>query len=126
MRRLIIQIIIGIVGLWIATHYIRGVIIKGEYYKELLLVGTILGLVNFFLKPIVNLITFPLRLLTLGLFSFVISIVMIWLVDILSAGFDIIGIIPLFWTTVLIWALGFIIPVMMPERRKTAANLIVK
>lgn len=116
MRRLLIQIAIGITGIWLANQFINGVEFRGSL-QELLVAGTILGLVNFLLKPIVNLLTFPLRLITLGLFGFAANMFMIWIVDILLPNFDVVGIIPLFWMTLLIWALGFVVPILIPKKR---------
>lgn len=115
MRRLLIQIIIGVAGIWLADRFIDGVIFTGTW-PELLLVGTVLGLINSFLKPLINLVTLPVRLLTLGLFSFVINILIIELTDVLFAELDIIGLAPLFWATILVWALNFIIPTFLPKR----------
>lgn len=116
LRRLFIQLVVAILGIWIASRFIEGVVFRGTV-QQLLLVGSVLGLVNFFLKPIVNIITFPLRLLTLGLFTFALNMLMIWIVDVLFPELDIIGIIPLFWTAILLWAAGFVVPVLFPKKR---------
>jgi putative membrane protein len=121
MRRLLIQIAIGIIGIWLANQFIEGVSFRGTF-QQLILVGSILGLVNFFLKPIVQLITFPLRLLTLGLFTFIINMLMIEIVDILFPELTIVGIVPLFWTAVLLWGLGIVIPLFVPKRVKRPAT----
>jgi putative membrane protein len=121
MRRLLIQIAIGIIGIWLANQFIEGVSFRGTF-QQLILVGSILGLVNFFLKPIVQLITFPLRLLTLGLFTFIINMLMIEIVDILFPELTIVGIVPLFWTAVLLWGLGIVIPLFIPKRVKRPAT----
>jgi len=121
LRRLLINLVTGIAGIWLANQFIEGVIFRGTI-QQLLIVGSVLGLVNFFLKPIVDIITFPLRLLTLGLFTFVVNMLMIWIVDILFPELDIIGLIPLFLTAVLLWAIGFVIPFFFPKRRKHPAT----
>lgn len=105
MKKLLLTIASGILGLWLASQFVTGVEFLGSW-QDFLLVGLILGLINFFIKPILKLITLPLRMLTLGLFGLVINMAMIWLVDILFAELIIQGIIPLFWTTLIIWGLG--------------------
>lgn len=116
MRRLIVQIIIGIAAVWLADEFIDKVYLAPGI-QNLLIVGAALGLVNFFIKPILNLITFPLRLLTLGLFGILINMLLIWLVDLLMLDkFDIIGIVPLFWTTLLVWGLSIIVPIIIPTK----------
>jgi len=118
MTRLISQIIAGILGLWLATEFVPGVEFVGPI-QILLLAGLILGLVNFFLKPILNLITLPLRIITLGLFGLVINMAMIWLVDIIFRELIILGIIPLFWTTIIIWGLNLFLGFYWPTKKST-------
>lgn len=117
MRRLIVQIVIGIIAVWLASELIKGVTVSGAI-QNLLIAGSVLGLANFFLKPALNLITLPLRLLTLGLFGIVINMFLILLVDILMADkFEVIGIIPLFGTTLIVWGLSIVVPLLISRRR---------
>lgn len=106
-RKLILQIIVGAVGIWLATELIDGVVFTGPI-KTLLTAGLVLGLINFFIKPILNLITLPLRIITFGLFSLIINMGIVWLIEILIPQFDIAGLYSLFWATILIWALSLI------------------
>ena len=118
MFKLIFQIIAGILGFWLAVKFVPGVELTGSL-KTLVLVGTILGLINFFIKPILKLITLPLKILTFGLFSLVINILIVWVVaDILfPTELEIQGIVPLFWTTVIIWIISFLLGLYAPKRK---------
>lgn len=118
MRELILQAISGILGLWLAIQFVSGVEFIGEI-KDLLLIGLILGLLNFFLKPILSFITLPLRLLTFGLFSLFINMLIIWVVDLIFSELTIPLIVPLFWTTIIIWGLGFIISTLFPKPKRS-------
>ena len=122
MNSLILQIIAGILGFFLATKFVPGVsleILPGQSslfgieftasWQILLLIGFALGLINFFIKPILKMITLPLRILTFGLFSLVINVGIIWTVDILFPELVISGIIPLFWTTVIIWGVSLLL-----------------
>ena len=80
-----------------------------QNWQILILVGTILGLINFFIKPILDKITLPLKILTLGLFSLILNMLIIWFLDILFLEFEISGLIPLFWTTIIIWLISFLL-----------------
>lgn len=132
-NKLILQIIAGILGIFLATQFVPGVgleIIPGqseffgigltEKWQILCLVGLILGLINFFIKPILKAITLPLRILTFGLISLVINMLLVWIVaDILFPGeIEISGLVPLFWTTIIIWALSFFFGIYTPKKRK--------
>ncbi len=120
MWKLILQIAAGILGIWLATLFVSGVELETvpsqsslfgiEFtanWQILILVGVCLGLINFFIKPILNLITLPLRTLTFGLFALVVNAILVWIVDILFPELIIEGIRPLFWTTCIVWALNF-------------------
>jgi len=130
MTKLFLQIIAGILGIFLATKFVPGVsleIIPGQSslfgieftaaWQILVLVGCVLGLINFFLKPVLKIITLPLRILTFGLFSLIINMLMVWVVDILFLELVISGIIPLFWTTVIIWLISLLLGLYQPRRR---------
>ncbi|MDI6591361.1 MAG: phage holin family protein [Patescibacteria group bacterium] len=111
----LLQIIAGILGIWISTKIVPGVEFKGEI-QYLILAGVILGLINFFIKPIIKIIALPLTILTFGLFSLVINMGIIWVVDIIFPELIISGIIPLFWTSIIVWGLGWFLPKWLPEK----------
>ena len=130
MTKLFLQIIAGILGIFLATKFVPGVslqILPGQsslfgieftaVWQILVLVGSVLGLINFFLKPVLKIITLPLRMLTFGLFSLVINMLIVWVVDILFLELVISGLQPLFWTTVIIWLISLLLGLYQPSRR---------
>jgi putative membrane protein len=106
MANLIFQVIGGILSFWLAVKFVPGVVFGGEI-KYLIMAGAFLGLINFFIKPILKIITLPLRILTFGLFGLVINMGLIWFVDIIFPELIIPGIVPLFWTTLIVWLVGY-------------------
>lgn len=108
LKKLFLQIFVGILGLWLADYFVSGVEFAGPL-QTLFLTGAVLGLINYFIKPILKLVALPLQLLTLGFFSLVINVGIIWTLDILFAELTIKGITPLFWTTIIIWGLNLFI-----------------
>lgn len=119
---LFLCIIVGILGIFLATKFVPGVsltVIPNESiyfginftqnWQILILIGTILGLINFFIKPILNLITLPLRVLTFGLFSLILNIGIIWFLDIIFTELEIEGVVSLFLTTLIIWFLNLFV-----------------
>lgn len=109
MRRFLANIGVGFLGLYLATLLVPEVGVEGTFetqIKILFFAGVALGLVNFFIKPIIDLITLPLRLLTFGLFSLVVNMGMVWIVDILFLELNIPGLRGLFWTSLIVWILS--------------------
>jgi len=115
MWNLFLQIAGGILGIFLAQRFVPGVEFTGNW-QTLALAGGILGLLNFFIKPILKFISLPLRILTLGLFSLVINMLMVWLVDIIFPELIIPGLVPLFWTSLIVWGISFILIKWMPSK----------
>jgi len=115
MKELIFQIVVGILSLWLVIGFVDGVEFNGNN-QTIILIGGILGLLNFFLKPILNLVTLPLRILTLGLFGLIINMGIIWILDVFFEELDFYGIWPLFLTTLIIWTLSFLLSFLFPKR----------
>lgn len=113
---LIWNLIGGVLSIYLAVKFIPGVSFNGEM-KYLVLAGVFLGLINFFIKPILKIITLPLRILTFGLIGLVINMLIIWAVDIFFPELDIKGLIPLFWTSVLVWGMGFLLGLSKPKKK---------
>lgn len=77
--KLIIEILIMGVAVLIAAFLIPGVTVDG--FGSAILVGVLLALTNATIGFILRILTFPINFLTLGLMSFIISVLMILLVD---------------------------------------------
>ncbi|MFH1643170.1 MAG: phage holin family protein [Patescibacteria group bacterium] len=120
-NRIILKSIAGILGIYVAVHFVPGValqLIPGseifgiqltEKWHVFVLVGTFLGLINTFIKPILSAITTPIRILTLGLFGLVINMAMIWAIDVVFPELTIAGLTPLFWTTMVVWGINLFV-----------------
>jgi putative membrane protein len=97
------KIIAGIIGIGLSDYFIQGVVSDGRL-ETILLIGLVLGLLLFFIKPILNLITLPLRVITLNLFSFIIIAFLIWLTTIIFQGkLSFTNTSSLLWTTLIVW-----------------------
>lgn len=106
MKILLLYIVAGIISIWLATG-IPGVNFTGSL-ATLVLAGFALGIINFAIKPILKIITLPLRILTLGLFTLFLNIAIIWVIDVLFLG-EIFTFFSLFIATIIIWILNMVI-----------------
>ena len=70
----------GIFWLLDTVIFRENFVVSGHYLGYLVL-AVIFCLLNLLVKPIIVIITFPIRLLTLGLISFVINAIMLWLLE---------------------------------------------
>jgi putative membrane protein len=76
-------------GLWVADEVVDGIAIADT--GTLILAAAMLGLVNAFVRPLFVLITFPLTIVTLGLFLLVVNAAMLGLVALLLDPFTVSG-----------------------------------
>lgn len=86
---LLIALIANTLALVATANLVPG--IKLEGIQPAVLAAIILGVLNTFIKPILKVITFPLTILTLGLFSFVLNALMLSLASLIVPGFTIEG-----------------------------------
>lgn len=77
--------------LLIIAYAVPGITVAGVYIA--LVTAVLLGLVNVVIRPLFVILTLPLNILTLGLFTFVINALMFWFVSSFVAGFAVAG----FW-----------------------------
>ena len=89
MAKFLLRAVIGALGLWLADVLLGGVRIDGV--GTLVIAALLLGLVNAFVRPVITVLTFPLTLVTLGLFLLVVNAMMIGLVAMLLGGFHVYG-----------------------------------
>ena len=76
--KLILKLLINAAALWAAAELVTGIHLDGDFWA-ILVVALIFGLVNTFIKPILKVLSFPVIILTLGLFALVINAAMLGL-----------------------------------------------
>lgn len=89
MTRLVLKWALNSFALFFVMKLIPGIQI--DHFQHLLLATLVIGLLNVFLKPIIVLLTLPVTVLTLGLFTLVINGVIFYLAAHLVPGFHVAG-----------------------------------
>jgi putative membrane protein len=89
----IIKILITAVLVMIIANYMGGVVLQ-DGIKTSIIVALVLGLLNLIVKPILIFFTFPITIVSLGLFLLVINALIILICSNLVSGFHVDG----FWT----------------------------
>jgi len=100
------------VALYVAAELVRGIDVKGGWLA-LAIMALIFGLVNALIRPILKLLTCPLIIVTLGLFTLVINALMLelasWLGRQFGLGFYVAGFWPAFWGALVISVVSFVL-----------------
>lgn len=89
MTRLILKWVLNSFALYFVMKLIPGIQI--DRFQDLLVAALVIGLLNAFLRPVIILLTLPVTMMTLGLFTLVINGLMFYLAAYLVAGFHVTG-----------------------------------
>ena len=103
--RFLIRLLVNAAALWVATRLVPGVTFDGGTLP-FLGVALVFGVVNAIIRPVLQVLTFPLILVTLGLFLLVVNGLMLWITSSLSAslglGFHVTGFWAAFWGAIVV------------------------
>lgn len=85
MLNIIGKLIVNITALLIVEYLIPGFELTG--IESAIVAAVVIGAVNTFIRPILQIIALPISILTLGIFAFLINVSLLWLVSYLVPGF---------------------------------------
>ncbi|HET9831500.1 MAG TPA: phage holin family protein [Vicinamibacterales bacterium] len=115
----LIRLLINAAALWIATQFVTGVNYHGAALP-FIGVALVFGLVNAIIRPILKLFTFPLFILTFGLFALVLNGLMLWLTSSLSSalglGFHVSGFVPAFLGALVVSLVSILLGILVRDR----------
>ena len=80
------------VTLLLISRYVPGILVESFYTA--VIVAVIWGLLGLTVRPILRILTFPINLLTFGLFSFVLNALIFWFLATFISGFHVYGFVP--------------------------------
>ncbi|HLG26095.1 MAG TPA: phage holin family protein [Candidatus Gracilibacteria bacterium] len=78
-QKIIIGVVLNGLALYLVTKFLPGEVQYTGGIAFFLIAGFIIGLLNVFVKPLMKILSFPLMLMTIGLFSLVINAIIFWL-----------------------------------------------
>ncbi len=118
MAKLLIRLLANAVGLYVAAQIVPGISV-GENWLVVLGVALVFGLVNALIGPLLKLLTCPLIILTLGLFTLIVNAVLLLLTSGLSRAvglsFTVDGFWPAFWGALVISIVSFVMTLVFHE-----------
>ncbi|MDP9016692.1 MAG: phage holin family protein [Candidatus Eremiobacteraeota bacterium] len=117
----LIRLVINAIVFYLIATYIPGFSIhSGNILITLLIAALIFGLVNAIIRPIVLLLTLPLNIVTLGLFTIIINALMFWLTIYLVPGFSVAGFVPALEGSIVMMIISLILSHIFTSERRAA------
>ena len=118
----LVRLLVNAAALWVVTHLVPGVVYSGGWVS-FLGVALVFGFVNAFIRPVAKILTFPLIIVTLGIFSLVVNGLMLWLTSSLSAalglGFHVSGFWAAFFGALIVSIVSTLLSMMVTEEPRT-------
>jgi putative membrane protein len=118
----LIRLLVNAAALWVATRLVPGVSFDGGTVP-FLGVALVFGVVNAFVRPLMQILTFPLILVTLGFFLLVVNGLMLWLTSSLSAslglGFHVAGFWAAFWGAIVVSVTSLLLSMLIRDPSRT-------
>ncbi|MFA6099383.1 MAG: phage holin family protein [Patescibacteria group bacterium] len=102
----IVRWVINALAVMLAAYLIPGVSV--DNFWAALITALVMGLINAIIRPLVLLLTLPVNILTLGLFTLVINALMFWLASAVVPGFYVMGFWPAFGGALIFWAVSWL------------------
>ena len=103
----IIRLVLNGAALYLVAYLVPGVSVSGPLGA--LVAAVVLGIVNAILRPILIILSLPVEILTLGLFTFVINAALFWFVGHLGLGLTVTGFWPALLGTLILSIISFMI-----------------
>ena len=120
----LIRLLVNAAALWVATQVVPGVSYAGGPVP-MLGVALVFGVLNASLRPVAKILTFPLIIVTLGIFALVINGLMLWLTSSLSSalglGFHVAGFWAAFWGALVVSIISTVLSMLFAEPKRKDA-----
>ncbi len=92
MLKMLLHVVATAGAILLIAHFIPGIVVAS--FTTAVIVALVWGLIGLTVKPILTLLTLPITILTLGLFSLILNALLFWLVSVFVPGFSVEGFIP--------------------------------
>ena len=114
----LVRLLVNAAALWVATQVVSGVTFDGGPLP-MLGVALVFGVVNALLRPVAKILTFPIIIVTLGIFALVINGLMLWLTSSLSSalglGFHVRGFWAAFWGAIVVSLVSLVLSMLIRD-----------
>ena len=124
MTRMILRWAINAIAIWAAITLMqgRGIEAASGGWVPILGLAVIFGLLNALVRPVIELLTCPLIILTLGLGTLLINTLLFWLTGLIGAqfevGFTVDGFWPAFWGALIVSLVSFALTMLLRDELK--------
>jgi|SRR3989344_4140421 len=103
-----------VVAVYLTVNLVPGISISGGW-MTVLVVSLVWSVVITVIRPVLQLLAFPVTVITLGLFSFILNAFLFWAMELVVPGFDVAGFLPALLGSIVLSILTWLISHVLPE-----------
>ena len=119
--RFITRLLINAAALWVAIRLVPGISFEGDW-PRLFAVALVFGVLNAVIRPVLFILTLPFLILTLGLFTFVLNALMLWMTssasDLFGLRFSVDGFGAAFLGALIVTLVSFALSLVVGDRKE--------
>jgi len=112
----IVRWVVNALAVMLAAYLVPGVSVRD--FWSALIAAIVIGLVNAIVRPLAIILTLPINIITLGLFTLVINALMFWLASSIVPGFKVDGFWPAFGGALVFWAVSWLSNAFLKEAKE--------
>lgn len=122
MTKFVLRLLINAAALYAAVYLVDGINLQNNSWLAILVLAFIFGLVNAFLRPLLKLLTCPLIVLTLGLFTLLVNTFLFYITGQIGQafgyGFTVDGFVPAFWGALIVSIVSIVLSLIFRDELK--------
>ena len=111
---LLLRWLLNTLILMLVAYIVPGVAFSS--FWSALITSLIFGLINAVIRPLMIILTLPINILTLGLFTLIINALMLWLASSIVKGFEVANFAAAFWGALVYWLIITFINFLFEDR----------
>jgi putative membrane protein len=116
MNGILVRWLLSTFSLMLTAYVVRGIEVAGFF--PAFFAAALLGILNAFIRPLFILITLPINILTLGLFTFVINSILLLMVSGVIGGFEVHGFWSALWGSLILGLINWLLNIFIGSRGK--------
>lgn len=125
MKLILLQWLINAFAIIVAVKVIDGISFSGPWWY-MIIIGSLFGIVNSVIKPVIKFFTYPIIIITFGIFALVINAAMLGTTALISRhlelGFTIAGFWPAFWGAMIVSMISTFLAIATGHKRLRASS----
>lgn len=105
---IVLRFLATVAAVYLTVNLVPGISVASGW-ETMLIVALVWSVIITVIKPVLSIVSLPITILTLGLFSFVLNALLFWGMELIVPGFDVAGFVPALLGSIVLSMLGWLI-----------------